>query len=110
AMSGLREGEKVVSFKTAYALCICFARGVWLLALITVVFGASMANAQNSQRRPDQPPPFKEKGGDPVPLATVVVTPQQRTEEIEAWARAHTQSEGQLERFSYLRFFWPADA
>jgi hypothetical protein len=80
-----------------------------ILALIVAFAAASAAGAQDNQRRPDQPPPFKEKGGDPIPLPATVVTPQQRTEEIEKWAREHQQPE-QPQQFSYVRFFWPADA
>ena len=74
-----------------------------LLALIGMVFAASSSLAENNPPRP-----FQEKGAEPIPLPFTVVTPQQRTDEIETWAKEHEQSEGEfLEQFSYLRFFWP---
>jgi hypothetical protein len=80
----------------------------WLVALIGAVLAASPSLAENNAPRP--PRPFQEKGGEPTPWEGpfLGITPQQRTEEIEKWAREHEQTV--LERCSFVRFFYPADA
>jgi hypothetical protein len=82
-----------------------FIRAVQLIAFIGLAFAASVAGADNTP-----PSPFQEKGAEPVPLPFAIVTPQQRTEELESWAKKWEQAGVEFSpQYSLVRFFWPAD-
>jgi len=82
-------------------------RHMLLVALAGILLAGS-ASSSLAENTPRQRRPFQEEGAEAIPLRWTVITPKQRTEEIEKWAREHEQTEGELlEQFSYCRIIWP---
>ena len=76
-------------------------------AFVVIILAASVVPSF-AENTPRPRRPFQEEGAEAIPLRWVVITPKQRTEEIEKWAREHEQTEGGLlEQFSYCRIIWP---
>jgi hypothetical protein len=79
-------------------------------ALVVIILAVSVLPSL-AENTPRPRRPFQEEGAEAIPLRWTVITPKQRTEEIEKWAREHEQTEGGLlERFSYCRIIWPEPA